>query len=208
MHAAIRHLGPGFGGVLAIGLQNPAFRSFLEHSGGHLVAEGMALALELGFSFVMRNALADPEGAESGRRFFEENFEIADPASAGGVRYYRGRFLIRTERDDDLNVLLEFCPEPERMFVEMPWGRCLDPAKVVRATAMGEGPARRLEPTVDLIIRFKDAEAILGVMGRPGGIDVVGLLLENQVQLTGNTGHLFKLGAIGANVQHALGLPA
>jgi len=56
---------------------------------------------------------------------------------------------------------------------------------------------------VDLIIRFKDIKSILGLIERPD-VDPVQLLLENQVQLTGNFGHMFKFGAIGKSAQQAI----
>ena len=56
---------------------------------------------------------------------------------------------------------------------------------------------------VDLVIRFRDAKAILDLAQRPDA-DVVQLLLENLVQITGNFGHMFKFGAIGKNVQRLL----
>ena len=55
----------------------------------------------------------------------------------------------------------------------------------------------------DLIIRFKDVKAILGLIEKPDA-DVVQLLLENQVQLSGNFGHMFKFGAIGESAQQAI----
>ena len=71
---------------------------------------------------------------------------------------------------------------------------------------MSESKADQIEQDpdqVDLVIRFKDAKAIIGLAERPDA-DVVQLLLENLVQITGNFGHMFKFGAIGKNVQALL----
>jgi hypothetical protein len=78
----------------------------------------------------------------------------------------------------------------------------------VTSEVLNEKEADRLEQDlsgVDLVIRFRDVPSIVGLLGRKE-VDIVGLLLENVVQLTGNTGHLFKLGAIGADIELALGL--
>ncbi len=202
MHAGFPQVTPGILRTLNSGMQSDAhLKGLLSQSGGHMVAEGMALALRLGFSLILRDGLLDEAQSRRAREFFADNFEITDPMAPGGKRYYQGRFLIRTRRDgDDMNVLLEFCPEPDKLYRQMPWGQCLDPFAVVHTRAMDEDEAERLERKVDLVISFKDAETILGLIGQPN-VDIVGLLLQNRVQLTGNVGHLFKLGAIGADVQ-------
>lgn len=108
-----------------------------------------------------------------------------------------------------MNVLLEFCPDPGQLYVETPFGRALNPLAVATARVMAESEADRIEKDpaqIDLVIRFRDVESILGLLRRPDA-DIVGLLLENLVQLTGHVGHLFKLGAIGTDIQLSLDLP-
>jgi negative regulator of genetic competence, sporulation and motility len=76
----------------------------------------------------------------------------------------------------------------------------------VQTKVLSEQEAEELEhepDKVDLVIRFKDVESILGLIGG-ANVDIVGMLLDNVVQLKGNVGHLFKLGAIGANIQQAI----
>ena len=107
-----------------------------------------------------------------------------------------------------MNVWLRFCPEPDDLFVETPSGRTINSLKVVAADVVDEAEADRLErdpDKVDLVIRFRDIDAILGLVGNDD-VDIVGLLLKNVVQLTGNVGHLFKLGAIARNIEIELGL--
>ena len=141
------------------------------------------------------------------QHFFENNFVIKDPNVAGGIRYYQGKILIRTRKpQDDMNVLIKFCPDPEALYIQTPFGRQLNPAAIVTTEALSETEADRIERDpneVDLMIRFKDTQAILGLAGRPN-VDVAQLLIENLVQITGNFGHMFKFGAIGMNVQMAM----
>jgi len=205
MHAGFPQIAPGVFRTLNSGMQSDVYlKATLAQAGGQLVAEGFALALRLGFGVILRNGLLDEAQSRRAKGFFEDNFEITDPLSPGGKRYYQGRFLIRTRRaGDDMNVLLEFCPDPDKLYLNMPWGQCLDPFAVVRTSVMDENEAERLARKVDLVISFKDAETILGLIGQPN-VDIVGLLLKNLVQLTGNVGHLFKLGAIGADVQRLI----
>ncbi len=205
MHAGFPQVTPGILRTLHTGMQNEVrLKGLLTHSGGHLVAEGLALALRLGFGLILSDGLLSE--AQSGRAdaFFADNFEITDPMAPEGKRYYQGQFLIRTRRaGDDMNVLLQFCPNPGQLYCQMPWGLSLDPFAVVQTRVMDEAQADKLERDVDLVIRFKDAETILGLAGQPN-VDIVGLLLQNLVQLTGNVGHLFKLGAIAADVQRQI----
>lgn len=205
MHAGFPQISPSILQTINAGMQGEAnLKGMLAKSGGHLVAEGLALALQLGFAVVMRDGLLDKAQSLRAQTFFTDNFEIHDSEAPGGIRYYQGRFLIRTRRaGDDMNVLLEFCPDPEHLYYAMPWGRSLDSFAVVKTRVMNENDADGLERHVDLVIRFKDAETILGLIGQPN-VDIVGMLLQNLVQLTGNVGHLFKLGAIGADVQRSL----
>lgn len=181
----------------------------LDLAGGRILAEGIAAILKMGFGFLLRDGLLDPEQTEKARAFFEENFVMRDPNAPDGIRYYQGKFLIRTRKAaDDMNVWLGFCPDPEALFRQDKDGPRLNPQAIVVTKTLTEAQAERMEKDpdqVDLIIRFKDVESILGLVGRPDA-DIVGLLLENQVQLTGNFGHLFKFGAIGKNVELALDL--
>jgi len=181
----------------------------LEAVGGTLIASGMAVLLKLGFAYVMRDSLLDRERAEKALRFFQDNFVMEDPTVPGGERYYQGKFLIRTRKaKDDMNVYLSFCEKPEALFTDTPFGRCLNPLAVVSTKILDEARAQRLEESpdkVDLVIRFKDNRAILSLIGKED-VDIVGMLLDNVVQLTGNVGHLFKLGAIAAETEAALGL--
>lgn len=208
MHAGFPQVTPGIFRTLNSGVQGDTYlKGVLSQAGGQMVAEGMALALRLGFGVIMRDGLLDQAQSVRAAEFFSDNFEITDPMMPAGKRYYQGRFLIRTRRaGDDMNVLLRFCPDPEKLYCQTPWGPCLDPLAVVHTSVLTEDEAERMEREVDLVIRFKDAETILGLIGQPN-VDIVGLLLQNRVQLTGNVGHLFKLGAIGADVQRLIATP-
>ena len=183
----------------------------LDRVGGTLLAHGMAVLLKLGFGFIMRDSLLDEEQDRKARDFFRENFEIRDPGAPNGTRYYQGKFLIRTKKPgDDMNVYLRFCPRPEALFKRTPSGRTLQPSAVVSVEALTEEEAERVEGDpgqVDMVIRFKDLKAITGLVGRPD-VDVIQLMLENVVQMSGNVGHLFKFGAIAKNIELALGVCA
>jgi hypothetical protein len=213
MHAGFPCLMPDLQRVLQLGVQTghktEELPAFLDKLGGKTLAAGVALLARLGFGFLLRDSLLGGAAAKKAEAFFEENFVILDPQAPGGRRYYQGRFLIRTRRSgDDMNVLLRFCPNPDKLYRETPFGRALDPLAVVTTDVLDEKEADRLEQElnrVDLVIRFRDVPSILGLLGRQE-VDIVGLLLENVVQLTGNTGHLFKLGAIGTDIELALGL--
>ncbi len=196
--------------VIDLGLDHRiAGSSLVDGVGGPVLAGGMALLLKLGFGYIMRDCLLDREQAEKALAFFDENFVIRDPNAPGGQRYYQGRFLLRTRKPgDNMNVWLRFCPEPDELFVDGPFGRGIDSLKVVQADVVDEAEAGRLESDpdkVDLVIRFRDIDAILGLVGNED-VDIVDLLLKNVVQLTGNVGHLFKLGAIATNIEIELGL--
>ncbi|MDD2722003.1 MAG: hypothetical protein PHH47_11915 [Gallionella sp.] len=206
MHAGFPQIPSGLMRTFNLGMQDDdELKGLLSQSGGHLLAEGMAMAVRLGFSLILREGLLDEAHSHRAREFFADNFEITDPMVAGGKRYYQGRFLIRTRQaGDNMNVLVEFCPEPDKLYCTMPWGQALLPFEVVRSRTMDEAEAEQMERHVDLVIRFRDARTILGLIGQPD-VDIVGLLLKNLVQLTGNVGHLFKLGAIGSEVQRLVG---
>lgn len=214
MHAGFPCLMPNLQKTLKLGattgVASGELPDFLNQASGRLLAEGMAVLLKLGFGFLLRDCHLDEKQSKKANAFFEENFVIIDPNAPGGQRYYQGKFLIRTSKaDDDMNVLLKFCPEPDKLYIDTPFGKALNSLAVVATEVMNESKADRLqhEPgQVDLLIRFKDVESIVGLLGRQG-VDIVGLLLENLVQMTGHVGHLFKLGAIATDVQLSLDLP-
>ena len=210
MHAAFPRFTREINQIMQLGAVNNAASDLMDKVGGKFLAEGMAMMLKLGFGFLMRDSLLSKEQSEKAADFFNDNFVITDPNAKGGKRYYQGKFLIRTKRpDDDMNVLLKFCPEPESLFIKTPFGKSLNPLSVVMTETMSEKRAEKIEKDpdrVDLVIRFKDVKSIKGLLKKPD-VDMVGLLLDNLVQLTGNVGHLFKLGAIAKNVELALDLP-
>ena len=206
MHATIPAMPEGILQLLASGAKagerDEALKGLIDRSAGILLAHGMAKLIELGFGFLVCDEL-DVVKKTKTRAFFDENFVMNDPEADGGVRYYQGKFLIRTTKpEDDMNVYIRFCPNTERLFD----GDDIDPRYIVEAKALTEEEAEKIErdpDRIDLVIRFKDVKAILGLIERPDA-GPVQLLLENQVQLTGNFGHMFKFGAIGKNVQLAL----
>ncbi len=103
-----------------------------------------------------------------------------------------------------MSVLLEFCPN----LGSLADGETPAASAVVRARAVSKQEAEVLKTTpfaIDLLIQFRDLSAIFGLIGT-ANLDMVSLMLQNKVQITGNTGHLFKLGAISASVQAAAGM--
>ncbi len=188
---------------------NTEMPELVDSMGGPVLAGGLAILLKLGFGYIMRNCLLDRERSQKAMAFFEENFILLDPCAADGRRFYQGKFLLRTRKPGDhMNVCLRFCPEPDELFVDMPFGRSINPLKVVAADMVDETEADRLEldpDLIDLVIRFKDIDSIVGLIGDTD-VDVIGLLLKNVVQLSGNVGHLFKLGAVAKNIEIELGL--
>ena len=204
MHATIPTLPQGIHYLMHSGFKSTRATQALDKIGGRLLAEIIAGAIRLGFGYLI---LETPDKKKSGKAeaFFYENFVITDPMSANGIRYYQGRILIRT-RSGDMNVYIRFCPDPDELYLDTPFGKHLNPAAIVSAEAIDDPEADAIEndpDRLDLVIRFRDIPAILGLMQRPD-VDVVQLLLENMVQITGNFGHMFKFGAIGKNVQTAM----
>jgi hypothetical protein len=195
--------------VMRLGARTGDMPDILEAAGGTLLATGMAVLLKLGFGFVLRDSLIDKTRSEQAMRFFDDNFVFTDPLSPTGKRYYQGKFLIRTKQPDDhMNVYLRFCPDPDDLFVDTPFGTSLNSLKVVSTDVLSENEADAIErdpDKVDLVIRFRNIESILGLIGREE-VDIVGLLLENVVQLSGNVGHLFKLGSIAKEIELEVGL--
>jgi hypothetical protein len=210
MHATIPALPDGIHYILKSGIQlgesTGSLGGLLNRMEGTMLAAGMAVLIKLGFGFLINPGLSESQ-AKKAQRFFENNFVIKDPNVPGGIRYYQGNILIRTRKpQDDMNVLIKFCPDPKALFIQTPFGKQLNPVAIVTTEALSEAHAEQIERDpnkVDLVIRFKDTQAILGLAERPDA-DVVQLLLENLVQITGNFGHMFKFGAIGKNVQMAM----
>lgn len=210
MHATIPALPGGIHYILKSGIQlgeaDGALSGLLNRMEGTMLAAGMAVMIKLGFGFLISPGLSESQ-AKKAQHFFENNFVIKDPNVAGGIRYYQGKILIRTRKpQDDMNVLIKFCSDPQALFIETPFGKQLNPVAIVATEALSETEADRIERDpneVDLVIRFKDTRAILGLAERPN-VDVAQLLIENLVQITGNFGHMFKFGAIGMNVQTAM----
>lgn len=210
MHATIPALPDGIHYILKSGIQlgeaDDMLSGLLNRMEGKMLAAGMAVVIKLGFGFLINPGLTESQ-AKKAQHFFDDNFVIHDPNTPGGIRYYQGKILIRTRKpQDDMNVLIKFCPDPGALFIDTPFGRQLNPVEIVKTEALSEAEADRVEHDpneVDLVIRFKDTRAILGLAGRPN-VDVAQLLIENLVQITGNFGHMFKFGAIGMNVQVAM----
>ncbi len=209
MHAGLPCFTQSLQQIFRMGSESGEVPRAMEAAGGTLVASGMALLLKLGFGYVMRDGLVDRAQSRKAMAFFEDNFVIDDPYAPDGKRYYQGKFLIRTRKPGDhMNVHLKFCPRPDDLFIDTPFGRCLNPLEVVETDVLRESEAKRVErdpDKVDLVINFRDVASIIGLIGRPE-VDIVGLLLENVVQFKGNVGQLFKLGAIAQNAQITLGL--
>ncbi len=217
MHAGFPCLTQDFNNVVTLGAREGHVDGLLERAGGRFLAAGMAAALNLGLGFVMRGSLFSRSQGRRAEEFFRENFEITDPEAPDGVRYYKGKILIRTDKpEDDMNVLVKFCPDPDAIFTggafgalrKALFGTALNGAAVVGTEVLREDEAERRaqDPDqVDLVISFKDMKTIVGLVGE-GDLDIGSLLLENVVRMKGNVGHLFKFGAIGVNIQMALGL--
>jgi len=210
MHAGFPCFSKDLHRIFRLGVHdNVEMPELVDKIAGPILAGGMAVILKLGFGYLMRDCLLDKKQAEKAMQFFNDNFVFIDPNAPGGQRFYQGKFLLSTRKaGDNMNVWLRFCPEPDEIFVETPFGKSINSLKVVETDVVDEKEATKLErdpEKVDLVIRFKDIDSIVGLIGRDD-VDVVGLLLENVVQLTGNTGHLFKLGAIAKNIEIELGL--
>ncbi len=218
MHAGFPNLTGNVSTVLRLGWSKGKVSRMVERSGGKLLAHSMARILDIGLAFVMRGSVLSRSQGRKAEGFFRENFEIRDPDTPSGIRYYQGKFLVRTSKpEDDMNVYLKFCPEPEALFTggwrgrvkKALFGTALNSWAVVETDTLTEERAEMLahDPEmVDLIISFKDVRAIIGLAEAGQDFDMGQLLLENVVQMKGNVGHLFKFGAIGNNIQLALGL--
>lgn len=209
MHAAFPRFSSEINQIMQLGAVNSTASELMDRAGGRFLAEGMAKLLKLGFGFLMWDSILTKGQPEKAETFFNENFVIKDFTVPGGKRYYQGKFLIRTKKpDDDMNVLLKFCPQPGKLYKKTLLGTFLDPFSVVTTETLEESKADRIEKDqdkVDLVISFKDAKSIKGLLKQPD-VDMVSLLLDNVVQLIGNLGHLFKLGAIAQNVKREIDL--
>lgn len=207
MHAAFPCFSREINQIMQLGAVDSTVSELMDRAGGRFLAEGMAQLLKLGFGYLMRDSIVNRGQRERAENFFNENFVITDSTIPGGKRYYQGKFLIRTKQpDDDMNVLLKFCPQPGKLYKETPLGTFLDPFAVVITETLTEKQADRIEKDpnqVDLVINFKDAKSIKGLLKQPD-VDMAGLLLDNVVQITGNLGHLFKLGAIAQHVKRQI----
>ena len=210
MHATLPALPQGIHQILRNGFQvgeaSGNLASLLSRAEGKLLANGMAILIKLGFGFLISEGLSETK-AKQAQDFFQDNFVIKDPLVTGGIRYYQGKILIRTRKpEDDMNVLIRFCPNTDALYIDTPLGKRFNPGAIVETKVLSEEEADQIEQNpdkVDLVIRFKDAKSILDLAERPDA-DVVQLLLQNLVQITGNFGHMFKFGAIGKNVQKIL----
>jgi len=210
MHATIPAMPQGIHHILKSGIDRGVaddnLVGLLDRAEGKMLANGMAVLVKLGFGFLTAEGLGGSK-AEQAKKFFEDNFIMKDPNAEGGQRYYQGKFLIRTKKpDDDMNVWIRFCPDPNALFKQTSKGPRFNPVAIVDSQALSEAEAEQIEhdpDRCDLVIRFKDTKAILGLLERPDA-DVVQLLLENLVQITGNFGHMFKFGAIGKHAQMIL----
>jgi len=209
MHAGFPCFSKEIQQVMRLGVGDSEVPELVDVVAGPVLAAGMAVLFKLGFGYIMRDCLLDKEQSEKAMAFFDENFIFRDPNAPNGQRYYQGKFLLRTRKPgDNMNVWLRFCPEPDQLFTDTPFGKTINSLNVLKTEVVDEEQAARLErdpDKVDLVISFKDIDSIVGMVGRED-IDIVGLLLENVVQLTGNVGHLFKLGAIAKNIELELGL--
>jgi len=209
MHAGFASFTKHLQHTLHLGTANSNLPEITEKLGGPIVAQGIAAIFQLGFVYIMRDAILDAAHAQKAMRFFNDNFVISDPSTNDGQRYYQGKFLLRTKKaGDNLNVHVEFCKHPEDIFFDSPFGKNINPLKIITTSVIDEKTADRLESDpskVDLVIRFKDLASIINLAGKED-VDIVGLLLENVVQLTGNVGHLFKLGAIATDIELSLNL--
>jgi hypothetical protein len=210
MHAAFPRFSREINQIMQLGAIDSTVSELMDRAGGRFLAKGMAQLLKLGFGYLMWDSIVNRGQREKAEDFFNENFVITDSTIPGGKRYYQGKFLIRTKKpDDDMNVLLKFCPQPGKLYKETPLGTFLDPLSVVITETFNEKQADRIEKDpdqVDLVIRFKDVESIKGLLKQPD-VDMASMLLDNIVQITGNLGHLFKLGAIAQNVKRKVDLP-
>lgn len=210
MHAAFPAFTKEIINGMSLGAKNKKIPKQFDKIRGTFTAGAMALLLRVfgwvgSVSFFLRLFGRQSKNALN---YFTENFEIVDPTVNGGKRYYQGKFLFRTDKpDDNMNVMLKFCPEPERLFKNSLFGsRILNPDAIVSTEVLTEEAANAIENdpnNVDVVIYFKDVQTILGLVGKPD-MDLVNMLLGNLVHIKGNVGHIFKFGSIAANLKSIL----
>jgi hypothetical protein len=210
MHAAFPTFSKEIINGINLGTKNKYITRQLDKIGGTFTAGAMALLLRVfgGVGFV--SSLLSLFGWQSKKtlNYFTENFEIVDPAVKGGRRYYQGKSLFRTDKPgDNMNVMLKFCPEPERLFKNSLFGgRIPNPDAIVSTEVLTEETANAIENDpnkVDVVIYFKDVQTIMDLVGKPD-VDLVNMLLGNLVHIKGNVGHIFKFGSIAANLKSIL----
>jgi hypothetical protein len=169
---------------------------------GTLLANGIAAAVKMGHIGLEAKGLLVEQDLT--QQFFDDNLAVENPSN--GAPFYQGRFLIRTLKPgDDLNVKISFCPDPDGIYTG---DGGIKPDRVITAEALTEDQADAIEGNpdeVDLVIRFKEAASIVALFGQ-SDVDTVGLLLDNVVQLDGNIGHLFKIGAIASDIMRIVTL--
>lgn len=212
MHSAF----PQFTNEIAkISSRNKKVKKFIDKIGGKITAEGMSTVLKILFSLTITasiwksivNRYSLGILYKKHKKFFVENMEILDPSVDGGKRYYQGKILFRTDKEgDDMNVLLKFCPEPDKLYKKTIFGRFPDPGRVISTEVLDEKKAARIEKDpdkVDVVIYFKDVKSLLGM--KPD-MELTDLLLNNLMHIKGNVGHLFKFGSIATNIKLAFGL--
>lgn len=210
MHAAFPTFSKEIINGINLGTKNKYITRQLDKIGGTFTAEAMALLLRVfgGVGFVSSFLSYFEWKPKKNLNYFTDNFEIVDPTVKGGRRYYQGKFLFRTDKpEDNMNVMLKFCPEPERLFKHSIFGsRIPNPDAIVSTEVLTEEAANVIENDpnkVDVVIYFKDVQTIMGLVGKPD-MDLVNMLLGNLVHIKGNVGHIFKFGSIAANLKSIL----
>lgn len=212
MHAAFPQINNEILGVMCEGARRAKIDKYIDKIEGTALANAMAGAIKIGFSFIMItslwktiwNTLSMGKLYRKNRDFLRENFEMIGPNAVRS--YYQGKILFRTDKKgDNMNVLLKFCPEPEKIYKNTIFGKFQNPDAIVSTNVLEEKEADSIENDpgrVDVVILFKDIQAIIGLIGKPD-IDLVNLLLDNLMHVKGNVGHLFKFGSIAANIKLA-----
>ncbi len=183
--------------ILKLPFTKKLIEKFINDNGGRIVACGMAFALRFVFLVIFRNTYFHKDEA---KEIFLENFEIEDDTVDGGKRYYDGKFLFRTDHpDDDMNVLLKFCRNPDKVLDSEGY---VIPEELVFTTTLTEAEAKEIEEDpdkVDFVIYFKDVVSMFGMLSM-GNLDPIIMLMENVMHVKGNAGQIGKFGAIAMNI--------
>jgi len=142
MHATIPVLPHGIHLLLTSGFQlseaDNKLTDLMNLAEGKLLANGMAMLIEMSFGFLTSEGLTDSK-AKKAQQFFEENFVIKDPNAEGGKRYYQGKILIRTRRPkDNMNVIIKFCSKPDEIYHHTPIGPRLNPSAIIDTQVLTE----------------------------------------------------------------------